>query len=122
MGNEVQSLRKDLIDLDIEEMKINRELYNLQLQINAKLAVDKKLKIKNNYKKIAERKLYELEQKKDLLLGKDKNIIISENTNNNNTNNQKKNQMICNVAETEEVNNGENNNNKENKLSLISNS
>ena len=37
MGNEVQSLRKDLIDLDIEEMKINRELYNLQLKANEQL-------------------------------------------------------------------------------------
>ena len=64
MGNEIQNLREDLIDLDIEEMKINRELYNLQLEINAKLPKEKKVKIKKNYKEIAERKLFFLEQKK----------------------------------------------------------
>ena len=108
MGNETQNIKKDLIDLDIEEMKINRELYNLQLQINAKLPNDKKVKIKSNYKQIAERKIHYLEQKKLKLLAsekeKSKEII-----------------KIDNIAETGE-NEVEKNNIEDNKLSLISNS
>ena len=45
MGNEEERILKiDLINLDMDEIKINRELYNIiQTQTNAKLAKDKKL-------------------------------------------------------------------------------
>ena len=121
MGNDVQNLRKDLIDLDIEELRINRELYNLQSQINAQLALNKKVRIKTNYKQYAERKLKALEEKKRLL---------SENENNNkNINiqiNNNKNKNIYNVIETGDAKNEEkncnNDNDDNNKLNLISKS
>ena len=123
MGNEVKSLRKDLIDLDIEEMKINRELYILQLEINAKLANDKKVKVKKNFKQIAERKLNSLEQKKKLLFEKAKNIQMDDNNNNINENNKTENNKIYNaVIETGEEKNEDINNLEDNKLNLISNS
>ena len=112
MGNETQNIKKDLIDLDIEEMKINRELYNLQLQINAKLPNDKKVKIKSNYKQIAERKIHYLEQKKLKLLESEKEKEKEKS---------KEIIKIDNVAETGE-NEVEKNNKEDNKLSLISNS
>ena len=110
MGNETHNPRIDLIDLDIEEMKINRELYNLQLQINSKLPNDKKVKIKSNYKQIAERKIYYLEQKKLKLLNSEKE---KEKSNEN--------KKIDNIVETGE-NEEQKNNIQDNKLSLISNS
>ena len=119
MGNEdAIGLKRDLIDLDIEEIRINRELYNLQMQMNAKLSKEKKVKIKKNYKQFCERKILFLEEKKRQLF---------ENENNNNQNNQDNkggNKMIYKVAETGEDNNKEinKNNNIDNKLSLISNS
>ena len=113
MGNETErSLQLDLINLDIEEIKVNRELYNLQLQINAKLPNEKKIKIKNNYKEFSERKLKALEEKKRAL-------IENENKENNEQDNKPRNKMII----IPEIENEENkNNNEENKLSLISNS
>ena len=48
----------------MDEIKINRELYNIQTQANAKLAKDKKIKLKKNYKQFAQRKLRALEEKK----------------------------------------------------------
>ena len=113
MGNETErSLQLDLINLDIEEIKVNRELYNLQLQINAKLPNEKKIKIKNNYKEFSERKLKALEEKKRAL-------IESENKGNNEQSNKPRNKMII-IPEMENEENK--NNNEENKLSLISNS
>ena len=116
MGNEVLNLRKDLIDLDMEELKINRELYNLQSQINAKMPGNKKVRIKNNYKQYVERKLKALEEKKRLLFENENNI----NNNNKQTNNDKK-EMPYNVLETGEAKNEEINidNIGNNKLSLI---
>ena len=80
MGNEILNLQKDLIDLDIEEMKINRELYDLQLEINAKLPRDKKVHLEQNFKEIASKKMKYLEEEKRLLI---------ENENNSNDNNNK---------------------------------
>ena len=121
MGNDVQNLRKDLIDLDIEELRINRELYNLQSQINAQLALNKKVRIKTNYKQYTERKLKALEEKKRLLFeneNNNKNINIQINNN--------KNKNIYNVIETEDAKNEEKNSNNDNddnnKLNLISKS
>ena len=116
MGNEVLNLRKDLIDLDMEELKINRELYNLQSQINAKMPGNKKVRIKNNYKQYVERKLKALEEKKRLLFENENNI----NNNNKQTNNNKK-EIPYNVLETGEAKNEEINidNKENNKLSLI---
>ena len=115
MGNEVQNLRKDLIDLDIEEIKINRELYNLQMQINAQLSNAKKIKIKNNYKQIAEKKLLYLENKKRLLFEDKNNLnIIGQNLANN------QNKMIDTEFETGEHEDIKNNK-EDNKLNLVSN-
>lgn len=109
MGNETErTLRLDLINLDIEEIKVNRELYNLQLQINAKLSNEKRIKIKTNYKEFSERKLKSLEEKKRLLLENE----------NNNLNNKPRNKMLI----LPEISKEENNNKEDNKLSLISNS
>ena len=117
MGNEVLNLRKDLIDLDMEELKINRELYNLQTQINAKLPDNKKVRIKNKYKQYVERKLKALEEKKRILLENQNNI----NNNNKQSNNDKK-ELSYNVIETGIAKNEEIkiDNTKNNKLSLIS--
>ena len=101
MGNEIESIKKDLIDLDIEEMKINRELYNLQLEINAKLPKDKKVRLKKNYKEIAGKKIHYLEEKKRILLDKDNS---SNDNNKNNNNKTHKNNNIYNPAvETSEA-------------------
>jgi hypothetical protein len=114
MGNEIENIRKDLIDLDIEEMKINRELYNLQLEINAKLPKEKKVRLKKNYKEIAGKKIHYLEEKKKNLLEKG-NVSGNNKTHNNN--------MINNAAiETSDVKNEEVKNNGEIKLNLITNS
>ena len=119
MGNDVLNLKKDLIDLDIEELRINRELYNLQLQINAKLEKKKKVRIKNNYKQIVEEKLIALEEKKRLLFEKENNKNnnkISTETSNN--------PLIYNIIETGDSINEEikNSNREDNKLNLVSNS
>ena len=122
MGNEeAQGLKIDLINLDMEEIKINRELFNLQMQINAKLAKDKKIKLKKNYKKYAEKKLQTLEDKKRLLLESQQNI---KNTNNNESNPNNKNENISpnNIPEAKNNNEEIKNKNEDNKLSLISNS
>ena len=121
MGNEILDLRKDLIDLDIEEMKINRELYNLQLEINAKLARDKKVRLKQNFKEIAGKKIKYLEEKKRLLI---------ENENNSNDNNNKginksstnENKILYNAVETGVAKNGEVKKSADIKLNLVNNS
>ena len=120
MGNEIQNLIKDLIDLDIEEIKINRELYNLQMQINAHLSNDKKVKIKNNYKQIAEKKLLFLENKKRLFLEDKNNLNKNEKYLLNNQNNKKQNKMIYTEYITGE-NEDSKNNKEDNKLNLVSN-
>ena len=119
MGNEILNLRKDLIDLDIEEMKINRELYNLQLEINAKLPRDKKVRLKQNFKEIAGKKIKYLEEKKRLLI---------ENENNSNNNNKQinkistnENEILDNAIETGVAKNEEIKNSEENKLNLVNN-
>ena len=121
MGNEILNLRKDLIDLDIEEMKINRELYNLQLEINAKLPRDKKVRLKQNFKEIAGKKIKYLEEKKRLL-------IENENNSNNNNNNKQinkistnENEILYNAIETGVAKNEEVKNREENKLNLVNN-
>ena len=95
MGNEAQSLRIDLINLDIEELKINRELYNVYQQMNATLPKEKKFHLRKNYKKMVEEKINALEEKKRHLL---------ENANKANSNNQL---------------NGKENENKNNKNNII---
>ena len=116
MGNEIENLRKDLIDLDIEEMKINRELYNLQLEINAKLTKEKKVRLKKNYKEIAGKKIQYLEEKKRIFLDKNN----SANGSNKNNDNNNKNHNIA--IETSDIKNEEVKNNEDNKLNLIINS
>ena len=117
MGNEEERcLKIDLINLDMEEIKINRELYNIQMQINAKLAKDKKIKLKKNYKQFAQKKLRALEEKKRLLFERE------EYTKNKENNKEIKNKNIFNNA-GDKVVNIEKSKNKDDdkKLSLISN-
>ena len=117
MGNEEERcLKIDLINFDMEEIKINRELYNIQMQINAKLAKDKKIKLKKNYKQFAQKKLRALEEKKRLLFERE------EYTKNKENNKEIKNKNIFNNA-GDKVVNIEKSKNKDDdkKLSLISN-
>ena len=117
MGNEEERcLKIDLINLDMEEIKINRELYNIQMQINAKLVKDKKIKLKKNYKQFAQKKLRALEEKKRLLFERE------EYTKNKENNKEIKNKNIFNNA-GDKVVNIEKSKNKDDdkKLSLISN-
>lgn len=117
MGNEEERcLKIDLINLDMEEIKINRELYNIQMQINAKLAKDKKIKLKKNYKQFAQKKLRALEEKKRLLFERE------EYTKNKENNKEIKNENINNNAGGKVVD-VEKSKNKDDdkKLSLISN-
>ena len=117
MGNEEErSLKIDLINLDMEEIKINRELYNIQMQINAKLAKDKKIKLKKNYKQFAQKKLRALEEKKRLLFEREEYTTNKENhkeIKKENINNNPRDKVV-NIEKS-------NNNDDDKKLSLISN-
>ena len=121
MGNEAQSLRIDLINLDIEELKINRELYNVHQQINATLPKEKKYHLRKNYKQIVEQKITSLEEKKRLLL---------ENANKANNNKQlngkekeKEKEYKNNIIETGEIKvEKKGSSDENNKFSLISKS
>lgn len=65
--NEAEKLKKDLNELDLEELKINKDLYNIQLEINKIVSTKDKAKLKKNYIQIIDRRiqfLEELEQKK----------------------------------------------------------
>ena len=122
MGNqEEKSLKIDLINLDMEEIKINRELYNIQMQINAKLAKDKKIKLKKNYKQFAHKKLIVLEEKKKLLFETEENTINA-NKEENNKNNKKENTIKNKSDKKEDNEKPTKNKDNDNKFSLKRNS
>ena len=84
MGNgNVTKLKRDLDLLDIEELKINREMYMLQLKINETSENKKKVRVKKNYLQITERKLKALENKENQNMQLE---IINNNAENNNNN------------------------------------
>ena len=84
MGNgNVNKLKRDLDLLDIEELKINREMYMLQLKINETSENKKKVRVKKNYLQITERKLKALENKENQNMQLE---TINNNAENNNNN------------------------------------
>ena len=85
MGNgNVAKLKKDIDLLDIEELKINREMYKLQLKINETSEIKKKVRIKKNYLQITERKIKALENKENQNIKKEIANYNTENSYNKN--------------------------------------
>ena len=88
-GNEISRLKKDLDLLDIEEIKLNREMYKIQVKINETSGNRKKVRIKKNYFQITERKLNDLENRGNQDVKKESPNNNYVKINNNNINNIK---------------------------------